>query len=67
MPYPKLLNPFGFIAANLIIYWSGFEATWKILTGIFLGRVVFETALRRSDTLKRTISTGVPRPGSGPG
>jgi amino acid transporter len=54
MPYPKVLNPIGFIAANLIIYWSGFEATWKLLTGIFLGRVVFEIALRRSDTLKRT-------------
>ena len=54
MPYPKLLNPIGFIAANLIIYWSGFEATWKILTGIFIGRIVFEIALRRSDTLKRT-------------
>ncbi len=54
MPYPKMLNPIGFIAANLIIYWSGFEATWKLLTGIFLGRIVFEIALRRSDTLKRT-------------
>ena len=54
MPYPKVLNPIGFISANLIIYWSGFEATWKILTGIFLGRVVFEIALRRSDSLKRT-------------
>jgi amino acid transporter len=54
MPYPKLLTPVGFISANLIIYWSGFEATWKILTGIFIGRIVFEIALRRSDTLKRT-------------
>jgi amino acid transporter len=54
MPFPTLLNPVGFICANLIVYWSGFEATWKILTAIFLGRVVFEIALRRSDSLKRT-------------
>jgi amino acid transporter len=54
LPYPKLLNPIGFIAANLIIYWSGFEATWKLLTGIFLGRVLFEIALRRSNTLRRS-------------
>jgi amino acid transporter len=54
MPYPKVLIPVGFIAANMIIYWSGFEATWKLLTGIFIGRVIFEIALRRSDTIKRT-------------
>ncbi len=54
MPFPKVLNPLGFIAANLIIYWGGFEATWKLLTGIFIGRVVFEIALRRSDTVQRT-------------
>jgi amino acid transporter len=54
LPYPRLLNPVGFVAANLIIYWGGFEATWKLLTGIFIGRVLFEIALRRSDTLRRT-------------
>ena len=40
-------------AANLIIYWGGFEATWKLLTAIFLGRVIFEVALRRGDDQKR--------------
>jgi amino acid transporter len=47
IPAPKILNPLGFICANLIIYWGGFEATWKLLTGIFLGRIIFEIALRR--------------------
>ena len=47
LPYPKVLSPIGFVSANLIIYWSGFEATWKILAAIFLGRVVFEIALHR--------------------
>lgn len=52
-PFPKFMNPFAFIAANLIIYWGGFEATWKLLTGIFIGRVVFEIALRRRHDVRR--------------
>jgi amino acid transporter len=53
LPYPKLLAPVGFISANLIIYWSGFEATWKLLTGIFIGRIFFEIALRRAHDVRR--------------
>jgi amino acid transporter len=54
LPYPSVLAPIGFASANLIIYWGGFEATWKILAAIFLGRVLFEIALQRSDTVRRT-------------
>ena len=54
VPYPTVMIPVGFIAANLVIYWGGFEATWKLLTAIFLGRVIFEIALRRSEQLQRT-------------
>jgi amino acid transporter len=53
LPYPKVLSPVGFISANLIVYWGGFEATWKILTAIFLGRLVFEFALHRQDDVRR--------------
>src|SRR6478735_43906 len=53
LPYPKVMSPIGFVSANLIIYWSGFEATWKILAAIFLGRVVFEIALHRSGDVRR--------------
>jgi amino acid transporter len=52
-PYPKVLNPVAFCAANLIIYWGGFEAMWKLLTAIFVGRVLFEVALRRSKDVRR--------------
>jgi amino acid transporter len=52
-PFPKLLNPLGFIAANLIIYWGGFEAMWKLLTGIFVGRILFEIMLRRARDVRR--------------
>jgi hypothetical protein len=54
MPVPKVLNPAGFAAANLIIYWGGFEAMWKLLAGIFLGRVIFEISLRRTKDPRRT-------------
>jgi len=47
-PAAALLNPLAFVSANLIIYWGGFEATWKILAGIFIGRVLFEIALART-------------------
>jgi amino acid transporter len=53
IPYPKVLNPAGFAAANLIIYWGGFEAMWKLLAGIFLGRVLFEIMLRRTNDPRR--------------
>jgi amino acid transporter len=53
VPYPKIMNPLGFIAANLIIYWGGFEAMWKLLAGIFVGRIVFEIALRRAKDVRR--------------
>jgi amino acid transporter len=54
VPYPKVTIPASFCAANLIIYWGGFEAQWKLLTAIFLGRVVFEITLRRAHDVRRT-------------
>jgi amino acid transporter len=53
VPYPKIMNPVGFIAANLIIYWGGFDAMWRLLAGIFIGRIIFEIALRRAKDIKR--------------
>jgi len=53
-PFPRVLNPLGFVAANLIIYWGGFEAMWKLLTGIFVGRILFEFMLRRANDVRRT-------------
>ncbi len=41
IPYPKVLNPVGFCAANLIIYWGGFEYTWKLDVAIVVGLILF--------------------------
>lgn len=47
-PAGSIMNPLAFVSANLIIYWGGFEATWKLLVAIFIGRVLFEIALART-------------------
>jgi amino acid transporter len=54
LPFPAVLAPAGFVFADLIIYWGGFEATWKLLTGIFIGRVIFEILLRRRNDVRRS-------------
>jgi amino acid transporter len=36
-----VLAPIGFVAANLIIYWGGYDTTWKIEAGLGLGLVIF--------------------------
>jgi amino acid transporter len=41
LPAPKVLAPVGFVAANLIIYWGGFDTTWKIVVAIAIGFVLF--------------------------
>ncbi|MFJ9909163.1 APC family permease [Streptomyces sp. NPDC101152] len=36
-----VVAPIGFIAANLVIYWGGFDTTWKIEAGIAIGFIIF--------------------------
>lgn len=37
----SVLAPVGFVAANLIIYWGGYDTTWKIEVGLAIGLVIF--------------------------
>lgn len=41
MPYPSVLIPAGFVFANLIIYWGGFEVMYKLDLAIILGLIIF--------------------------
>jgi amino acid transporter len=41
LPAHQILAPIAFISANLIIYWSSFQAEWKLGLGIVLGLVIF--------------------------
>jgi amino acid transporter len=45
MPAASVLGPVAFIAANLIIYWSGFEVIWKLGLCIVIGYVIIGVAM----------------------
>jgi amino acid transporter len=53
LPAAKLLAPIGFVSANLIVYWSGFEASWKILAAIVIGQLLYGISLRRGSATRR--------------
>ncbi len=41
MPAPQILLPTAFCSANLIIYWGGFDYTWKIDVALLAGLMLF--------------------------
>jgi amino acid transporter len=50
VPLPKVLLPAGFCSANLIIYWGGFDTTWKLAVAMLVGLVLFAIGTRRAGT-----------------
>jgi amino acid transporter len=48
LPAASVTAPIAFASANLIIYWGGFEATWKLLAAILLGRLLLTITLART-------------------
>ncbi len=53
MPLRHILCPASFVSANLIVYWSGFDSLWKLVAAVFLGRIIFEIMLGRTNVSKR--------------
>ena len=45
LPGAAVLAPVGFIVANLIIYWSGFEVIWKLGVAIVVGYVLIGVSI----------------------
>lgn len=41
LPLAWLVAPFGFIVANLTVYWSGWPTVWRLLVTLALGLLVF--------------------------
>lgn len=41
VPMPKLLLPAAFCCANLIMYWGGFDTTWKLTVAMLVGLAMF--------------------------
>ena len=60
VPLPKLLLPAAFCSANLIIYWGGFDTTWKLVAAIAVGLALFTVGAWRGRTgAQRTIRNAV--------
>ncbi len=55
MPAPKILLPAGFAFANLLIYWTGWDFTWKLDILIIVGFVLFFVGAfaRKTDALNK--------------
>jgi amino acid transporter len=50
MPAPKILLPGAFAAANLILYWGGYDFTWKLACALVVGLVIFAVGSSRAGT-----------------
>jgi amino acid transporter len=60
VPAPKLLLPAAFCSANLIMYWGGFDTTWKLTVAMLAGLVLFAVgAIRRNTGALRSIGSAI--------
>jgi len=50
VPIPAILLPAAFCSANLIIYWGGFDTTWKLGCAICFGLALFVVGALRTKT-----------------
>jgi amino acid transporter len=50
MPAPKILLPTGFVSANLILYWGGYNYTWKLAVALIVGLIIFGIGAQRAGT-----------------
>jgi amino acid transporter len=50
VPMPTVLLPAAFCSANLIIYWGGFETTWKLVCAMVAGLLLFAVGAWRAKT-----------------
>ncbi len=47
LPYQRILAPASFAAAALLIYWGGWQTTWKLLVAMGIGYLVFAASQLR--------------------
>jgi len=50
-PFPAVVLPAAFCSANLIIYWGGFETTWKLVLAMVVGLALFFLGAARAGTM----------------
>jgi amino acid transporter len=54
VPLPQVMLPAAFCSANLIIYWSGFDTTWKVMCAMAVGLVLFAIGATRAPKTDRS-------------
>jgi amino acid transporter len=54
LPAYQLLAPIAFVSANLIIYWSSFQAEWKLGLASILGLIIFAITRLTTRAAERT-------------
>src|SRR5438094_1227201 len=60
LPMPKILLPAAFCCANLIMYWGGFDTTWKLTVAMAVGLALFAIGVwRRSTGAQRSLKNAV--------
>ncbi|HEX4346944.1 MAG TPA: APC family permease [Vicinamibacterales bacterium] len=50
VPMPGLVLPAAFCSANLILYWGGFDTTWKLALSMLFGFVLFMIGTAKAGT-----------------
>src|SRR5450756_2012988 len=53
LPAYRILSPAAFVSANLIMYWSSFEAIWKLCLALVLGLFIFSVTRMRLPAAER--------------
>ncbi|MEV5704401.1 APC family permease [Actinoallomurus sp. NPDC052274] len=53
LPAHRVLAPLAFVSSNLIIYWSSFQAEWKLGIAILFGLVIFAATRARTPQAER--------------
>ncbi|MGZ4744416.1 MAG: APC family permease [Oryzihumus sp.] len=55
LPAAGVLSPLAFVAANFIVYWSGWEADSKLLIAAVIGLVLFGVNYVRTPVVERPV------------
>lgn len=55
LPYAAVLAPLGFVSADLIIYWAGWEVVWKLSLAMVLGLALFGVSMAFRPRDKRPL------------
>ncbi len=59
IPLVQISSPFSFVIASLLVYWSGWSATWIIVAAMFVGLVFLVVYAKEKGFEKGDIKYGI--------